>query len=42
MISLKWIKSLTKFLLAGDKFISELDHLPNIVKRYKNLEKQVI
>ena len=41
-------KIINKFLLIGDKFRSELhfivlvDHLLNIMKEIKNLEKQVI
>ena len=47
-------KIINKFLLTGDKFMPELplkhqdllivlvDHLLNIVKEFKNLEKQVI
>ena len=44
---------MNKFLLTGDKFMPEfhfkepgflvvVDHLLNIVKEFKNLEKQVI
>ena len=42
---------INKFLLTGDKFMSELylkqpgftlEHLLNIVKEFKNLEKQEI
>ena len=50
--SFKMNKIINKFLLTGDKFMSELkqqvllivivDHLLNIVKEFKNLEKQVI
>ena len=47
-------KIINKFLLTGDKFMPELslkqqdllivlvDHLLNIVKKFRNLEKEVI